>query len=311
MKWLKGLGIILLVLILSYIAVSLIAPEKVFNLMINLQRGGANLSQKEISTGDYKFIYLETNSAPQGGETIVLLHGFQCNKDYMVPMAKFLKGYHLVIPDIPGFGDTEKNPSLKYDIPSQADRLDRFIKKIGLTKFYMAGNSMGGNIAGVYAASHPDRVRGLVLIDSAGVTMPVKSTFVKQLENHTNPLLISDEKDYDRVIDMVYFKKPFIPFPLKGVMISKAIESRPFNEQITRESLANYALENEIKKITMPVLIIWGENDKLIDVSTVQVLEKGLKNHETKIIKNCGHIPMMERPEETAGYIASFIKSGK
>lgn len=311
MKWLKGLGIVLLFLILIYFAVSLFAPAKVFSFMMNMQRKGADLSRKEISTGNYKFIYLETNSASQGSETIVLLHGFQCDKDYMVPMAKYLKGYHLVIPDIPGFGDTEKNPSLKYDIDSQVVRLAGFFEKIGLKKFYIAGNSMGGNIAGVYAARHPDMVQGLVLIDNAGVTMPVKSVFLKGLESHKNIILISDEKDYDRVIDMVYFKKPFIPFPLKGVMISRAIASRPFNEQITEESLANYALENEIKKITMPVLIIWGDSDKFIDISTVQVLEKGLKNYTTKIIKNCGHLPMMERPEETAGYITSFIKSGK
>lgn len=311
MKWLKGLVILLIVLIFSYITVSLFAPEKVFKFMMNMQRSGANLTMKEISTGDYKFIYLETNSEPQGGETIVLLHGFQCNKDYMVPMTKYLKEYHIIIPDLPGFGDTEKNPALKYDIPSQVARLDRFIEKIGLKKFYIAGNSMGGNIAGVYAATHPDKVKGLILMDNAGVTMPVKSVFLKELESGRNIILISDEKDYDRLIDMVYFKKPFVPFPLRGVMISIAIASRPFNEKITRESLANYALENEIKKITMPVLIIWGDSDKLIDVSTVQVLEKGLKNHTTKILKNCGHLPMMERPEETAGYIISFIKSGK
>ncbi|HOP61811.1 MAG TPA: alpha/beta hydrolase [Spirochaetota bacterium] len=312
MKWLKGLIIVIVILVFSYITVSLIYPEKIYSLAYKIQRSSANLEKKEISTGDYKFIYLEGNPAAEQSATIVLLHGFGVDKDRWLKMAGHMKEYHLVIPDIPGFGESEKNPSLTYDIPSQVKRLNSFTEKIGLKKFYMAGNSMGGYIAGIYAAKHPGKINGLILIDNAGVSMPIKSTAFKMVDNGINPLLISDKKEFERMIKLAFYEKPFIPFPLKGYMIEKSIQNRPFNEKIFIESFTDHTmLEREMKKLTMPVLIIWGDKDEILDISSVSVLEKGIKKYTTKILKNCGHVPMMERPEETAGYITSFIKSSK
>ena len=71
------------------------------------------------------------------------------------------------------------------------------------------------------------------------------------------------------------------------------------------------SLEKELPNIEAQTLILWGDQDKVLDVSSVPVFEKGLKNHKTVIIKDCGHLPMIEKPQETATHYIDFIKGIK
>ena len=64
-------------------------------------------------------------------------------------------------------------------------------------------------------------------------------------------------------------------------------------------------------QIKAPTLILWGDQDKAVDISSVPVFEKGLKNHKTVIIKDCGHMPIIEKPQEAATHYIDFIKSIK
>ena len=66
-----------------------------------------------------------------------------------------------------------------------------------------------------------------------------------------------------------------------------------------------------MKDIKTPTLILWGDTDRVLDVSGAAILEKGIKNSQKIIMKDCGHVPMIERPEETAKYYISFLKNIK
>ena len=309
MKVSKRIISAVVVIIALCFIMSMLFPEKLFQFSMEKQRSGAGLVQKEINIGDHKIVYLEGGS---GGETIVLIHGFGASKDNWPGLVKLLPGYHFIIPDLPGFGDSTKLESAKYDVLSQAERLDKFFKLIGLKKFYIAGNSMGGNISGIYAARYPQKVQALILLDNSGVTSPAKSALALSLEKGVNPLLIKSKDDYKRFINFIFVKAPFIPYPFIGVLAEKSISSRSFNDKVFKDITgAPASLETHMASYDMPVLIIWGDKDQLLDVSSVTVMEKGIKNHTTRILKDCGHVPMMERPEETAGYIKSFIESVK
>jgi len=63
-----------------------------------------------------------------------------------------------------------------------------------------------------------------------------------------------------------------------------------------------------LPKIKAPTSILWGDQDRILDISSVPVFEKGLKNHKTAIIKDCGHAHMLEKPQETATHYLDFIK---
>ncbi len=309
MKILKRIIVAFIVIVFTVIAVSFLFPEKIFDLAMKLQRSSAGLTQKEITIDDHRIVYLESGS---GSETIVLLHGFTADKDNWPMMVKSLQGYHFIIPDLPGFGESTKLDSAKYDVMSQVERLDKFFSKLGVNKFYIAGNSMGGNISGVYAERYPQKVKGLILLDNSGVVSPVKSLYFKLVSTGVNPLLVNSRDDLKNLFKFVFVKTPYIPYPFIGVLADRSIRSRSFNEKVFKDLMSRPAmLEKNFASLTMPVLIIWGDKDKVLDVSSVPVLESGIKNHTSRILKDCGHLPMMERPVETAGYIKSFVDSIK
>lgn len=309
MKWLKITSGIIVAILLMLIIYFYNFPDSIYNRSIISAREKAGLILKETITGDHRIKYLESNTR---GEDIVLLHGFSAEKDNWTRMASFMPGYHFIFPDIPGFGESAKSDSAKYDVSSQADRLDKFFTTIGLGKFFIGGNSMGGNIAGIYAIKYPGKVKGLILLNNSGVISPVKSTVMKMIEKGENPLIINENESFYRVMGLLFVKEPFIPYPVKKMLAERAVKNRGFNDKIFSDIMARPSMfEGQFARFTMPVLIIWGDKDQLIDVSAVTVLEKGIKNHSTKILKDCGHVPMIERPEETASYIKNFIDDNK
>ena len=70
-------------------------------------------------------------------------------------------------------------------------------------------------------------------------------------------------------------------------------------------------LESKLNKITAPTLIVWGDSDRMVNISCVPVFEKNIRNSKTVIIKECGHVPSMEKPQEAATQYLAFIKGIK
>src|SRR4030042_6829874 len=159
-------AIVVVIAALLYFA----APAYLYNKAINGVRKDAGLTLKSVNIPDFKVVYLEGGT---GDTTIVMLHGFSASKDHWLRFSKyFTQNYHVIIPDLPGFGESSKPQDKKYNIMSQVERLNLLAKELKLTKFHIVGNSMGGNIAGNYAATYPEMVKTLGLFDAAGVISP-------------------------------------------------------------------------------------------------------------------------------------------
>jgi abhydrolase domain-containing protein 6 len=285
------------------------SAKTAFKMATDSQRRSADLVKKEVQVDDHKIVYLEGGT----GETIVLLHGFGGAKDNWTPFAKYLKGYHLVIPDIAGFGESSQVPADIYDEVSQVKRIDRFVEVLKLEKFHMAGNSMGGAYTAVYGARYPQKVLTLALIDPGGAPSPNKSELLIQLEKGNNPMVGSNVEDYRKLMGMVFVKPPTMPASFEKILAEDWIAHRAFNEKIFNDYVKvcmpyECTLAPYLSLIQAPVLIIWGDQDKLTDVGGVAFLEKNLKNYKTVIMKDTGHCPMIEKPEETANAYLSFLK---
>ena len=286
------------------------APAFLYNNAINDLRKDTKITIKSVDIPDFKIVYAEGGT----GDTVIMLHGFGGNKDNWLYMAKyFTQNYNVIIPDLPGFGDSSKPQNFQYNIMSQVERLNLFVKALKLKKFHIVGNSMGGSIAGNYAASYPEMVKSLALFDSAGVATPIKSERTLLLEKGINFLVVKDVKGYDKLLEM-NFVKPFpIPSLIKKYLAKQAIKAGTFNDKIysdiSNNDLSN--LESRLDKITAPALILWGDSDRVIHVSAVPVFEKKIKNSKSVIIKECGHLPMMEKPVETSTAYLDFLKGIK
>jgi len=267
-------------------------------------RGLAGLSEKSIRVGKHTIVYLEGGR----GESVLLLHGFGADKDNWNLFSQYVtKTYHVIAPDLPGFGESSKIWNDRYNIGAQVERVHAFAKEIGLTRFHLVGNSMGGLIAGVYAARYPDELFTLGLLDPAGVTEREPSQLSLELEKGNNPLIVESVSDYDKLLDFTFVKPPSLPDPLKSHFAEMAVQSKDFNKKVFIEATPGNQLEVMMREIRAKTLILWGDTDRVLSVSSAWVLQKGIENSRVIIMKDCGHMPMIERPEETARYYLEFI----
>lgn len=301
--------IVAVVVVAMAVVLYFVAPAYLYNKSIDGLRKDAGLTIKSIDIPGFKIVYAEGGS----GETIIMLHGFSANKDHWLKFAKnFTSGYRVIIPDLPGFGESSKPMQARYNIMAQVERLNLLAKELKLTQFHLVGNSMGGNIAGNFAAVHPDMVKTLALFDASGVTTTIKSERDLLIEKGTNPYFFKNMSEFNRLFEFNFYKPPRFPFFIKRYLAGQAMEAIPMNEKIYKDMRADYAvLQSNLNKITAPALIVWGDSDKTIHISALDIFAGNIRKSKTAIIKECGHLPMLEKPQETTMVYIEFLKYSK
>ena len=309
-KTIKILVAIPAVILLILTALYFLFPGTVFRILLNSERKSAGLEQKSIDVDNVHYAYLEGGK----GEVLLLLHGFGGNKDNWTRIAKYLTPYFRVIaPDLPGFGESSRDKDATYTYTAQVNRLHNFIKALGIRKFLIGGNSMGGNIAGNYTARFEDEIICLWLIATGGVISPQPSELSQMLKSgDRNPLVAGNAEEYDQLLDFVFVKKPVIPGAIKRYLVEEAISHRPLNQiiykQITSANTDNFIpLEVLLKGTQTKTLILWGDKDRVLHMSAAKTLESVMPNAKSIIMENVGHVPMVEKPEDSANIFLSFL----
>ena len=269
----------------------------------------ARLHTETVYINNEKNVYF-TNKI-KSDKIIIMLHGITADK-YMwaIFSKKFTnKGYKVIIPDIPPFGESDYNPNIKYTINYQAENLKKFMEKLNIKQAHISGNSMGGGIAAKFSIEFPQFTKSLILFDNLGIYSVKRSEFLKELEKGNNLMLINNQKEFEKMLSLVYYKVPPIPCSVKKELTELNIKAKEKNKKVFDDLLKEeWNLEKELDKINVPALVIWGENDKVFDAETVEVLKK-IKNVKIKIIKKCGHMPMNEKPFKTSSKVLEFLKS--
>jgi pimeloyl-ACP methyl ester carboxylesterase len=284
-------------------------PEKAAEIAIGAERSRGGLSHQTVVIGDESWHYLV--GGPEDAQAILLLHGFGGDKDNWTRFSRRLtEQYRVIVPDLPGFGESARHPDWDYSLPSQRERLYQFVQELGLEQFHLAGNSMGGHLSVLYAHQYPAQVRSIGLFNNGGVLPRNPSQFQLALEEGKNPLIADSVDEFGDIIDFVTFKRPFIPWPLENVFAQRAIDNADFNRLIFKSLAGEHyvRLENLLPDIEHPVLILWGENDRVLDVSSIDVMRPLIPNVEVVIMKETGHLPMIERPAATAAHYLDFLE---
>ncbi|WP_236170860.1 alpha/beta fold hydrolase [Pseudomonas pseudonitroreducens] len=269
----------------------------------------ARLSTNSLQVDDLDITYYE--GGPEKAQTILLIHGFGADKSNWPRFARFLtRDYHVIAVDLPGFGDSSRPANISYDVGTQAERLADFMREQGIGRFHVVGNSMGGHIAALLAARHPQEVLSVGLFDNAGVMAPHQSElFERLLKGGDNPLVLRRVEDFPALLDFVFVQKPPLPSRLRDYLAERSLERSAFNGMVFQQLRERYIpLEPELPKITAPTLLLWGDRDRVLDVSSIDVMKPLLKKPSVAILRDCGHVPMIERPEETARLYLDFLK---
>uniref|UniRef100_A0A8D2NEC8 acylglycerol lipase n=1 Tax=Zonotrichia albicollis TaxID=44394 RepID=A0A8D2NEC8_ZONAL len=181
--------------ILAFVASFLLWPSALIRIYYWYWRRALGMQVRYATYDDYQFCY-SYRGRPGYRPSILMLHGFSAHKDMWLSIVKFLpKNLHLVCVDMPGHEGTTRSDLDDYSISGQAKRIHQFVECIKLNRkpFHLVGTSMGGNVAGVYAAQYPEDICSLTLICPAGLPSTTDSKFIKQLRE------LQESKRIDRI----------------------------------------------------------------------------------------------------------------
>ena len=250
------------------------------------------------------------------GVPLVLLHGSNASLHTWEPWVARLRGRTRIVTfDLPAHGMTGPAPDGQYTQAAYARVLDAVVHKLGLTRFVLGGNSMGGGVAARYAADHPGRIVGLILVDASGAAYP-------RGEGDTPVLLKLVRLPVIRDVAASITPRSLIAASLDGAVAVKAVVTPamvdrywellryPGNRVATIERFAQGyqpVPQGDLARITAPTLILWGREDRFIPVAAATWFSAALPHSHTIIYDGVGHLPMEETPDRSAADVAAFL----
>lgn len=279
---------------------------------IDFEASKSGLVSKSAQIGPLRFAYLE-GPEEAGLESIIMLHGFGASKENWLRFAGYLSDqYHVVAVDLLGHGANKRDLAQSYTVESQVEYLHQVAKVLGIEKFHLVGNSMGGAISSLYAATYPKQVHTITLISPAGVH-DIPSKMDELLEKGTNPLIALNVDDFKYLLDFVMEKPPFIPAAITKVEAEKAASRIDINQKIFKDLRSDLekGMEGQLKNIQAPALLIWGDQDRAINVANIDKYAQLIPKATKLVMPGIGHLAMIEVPEESAEATIEFLQSSK
>jgi pimeloyl-ACP methyl ester carboxylesterase len=289
-------------------AMYLLFPGCIIEGLRQVLRWQAGLAKQGVQVDDHRWSYLEGGR----GEVILFVHGYGMEKDAWNIFAKAWSDSHrLILPDLPGFGETTRLDSSVYDVPHQARRLDRFVNTLRIPSFHLVGISMGGAIAAYYAAAYPGKVRSLFLMAPAGVMSRVPSPAWREYQDKGKiVLLYENAEEFDALLDALFYRKPFVPGAVRRYFAERGAGEVRFREKILGDLAQSGIgiLESRLGDVKAPTLVLWGENDRILHVSGAEKFQQSLPGCRIITLRECGHVVFFDQPEATRQAYRDFLQ---
>ena len=230
------------------------------------------------------------------GDVILLLHGlFGALSNWDAVVSRFSTKYRVMIPMLPIY---EKS-SRKGGVVTLSHFIEQFVEDMGLKDLIIMGNSLGGHIALIYTINNSHNVDRLVLTGSSGLfenamggSFPKRGSYayIKERVEYT----FYDPKTIDKeYVDEVFETTTSIPKCMAIVGIAKSAQ---------RNNLAE-----ELHKIDIPTLLVWGLNDTITPPMVAHEFDRLIPNTKLRFVDQCCHAPMMERPDRFNTVLEEFL----
>jgi pimeloyl-ACP methyl ester carboxylesterase len=256
--------------------------------------------------------YWEGN--PDSLRTIIMLHGFRGNHEGLAAMAGHLNGYRLILPDLPGYGESEPLET-QHTVKGYVTWLDEFIATLDPDCFVVMGHSYSGSIALIHAAEGAHKPASTISVSPASVrcgppgwittwyyqigglmSEPWRKRWLtsRTVDRVTGWLLLRTEKGEVRK-DIVEHRDKVLPTLISHVITEQYM------------SLLDIELELYAGVIRIPVLIIAGAKDMIVPLNRIRRLVALIPLGAIEIMYDQGHLAPLERPAETANIIKRFL----
>ncbi len=234
-------------------------------------------------------------------DTLVLVHGLGTSSSTWVHILPDLAPmWNVLAVDLPGFGfSTIDAGEPLASLPEHVGALAAAVEKTLRHPFLLLGHSLGGWIAGLYAIEHPSRVAHLILADSAGI-------LCDDTVHQAKAFQIDSISDLHRLLDKLWLHYPwylrlFSPAVLHDM---RKRNVRGFIQSIGEDDFLN----PHLRELTGKVTVVWGRQDRLISLDSVEVLKKAIPGIEVHFIEDCGHVPQLERPGKFANVLRGIME---
>jgi len=245
------------------------------------------------------------------GEPLVFLHGYTyssyCFRHNISILSKMAR---IVCPDLPGHGKSSKPVMFDYSLFNQAKVVNDFCRALGLEKITLGGCSMGGALAMTTAIHYPELVDRLILVDSAGVDVDVKSpqaVFSIPIVGHFVASIVASRFARSTRVRMTNGVGDDVSQELKEYLT----ETRRLSTWVCaiRNLMANKAFKvPAINRIKQKTLIVWGENDPLFSIRSGRILASQIADSRMIVLPDVGHLPNEERPADFNQVVVDFLQ---
>ena len=260
------------------------------------------MKEKFVQVGANKIRYLE-----EGGSdgNVLLVHGLGASAERWARVIPYLsKKYHLIIPDLIGYGFSDK-PSVDYTPAFFSQFIFDFLNTLGITNTSMIGSSLGGQIIAECAITQSKVIEKIVLVSPSGIMKQSTPTF----DAYTLAALYPTQEGTKAAFQM-----------MTGV--HKEIDSDTIDGFIQRMTLPNakmafmstilgirnaVPLSERLEKISAPTLIVWGKQDTLNPIVHSKDFVSSIKNCQFVEMENSGHTPFVEEPEKFSEIVLRFL----
>jgi len=239
---------------------------------------------------------------PAEGPPVVLVHGLGGRAEEWLDLARYLvkAGYRVYLPDLPGYGRSEKPANFSYSVPDESAVVLRFMDVVGLKQADLGGLSMGGWIVQRIAADHPERVRHLMLFDSAGISeRPVWDTRL------FTPTTTGEVQQLNALL----YPHPMV---VPGFVARDIVRLTERNGWVIRRAVASMLMGNDstdrlLPQLKMPVLIVWGAEDHIMPLHQGEKMHQLVPQSQFEVIAGCGHLSPMQCSGQIGPKVVEFF----
>ena len=301
MKLLKRLGLIAVVLAVATGVGFWARPVSYFNELTYMRECFSGVESRSITVSGYRMHY--NALGPANGPVIVLVHGLGGRAEDWNHLAPYLAkaGFRVYMPDLPGYGRSQQPADFSYSIADKANVVVGFLDALGLKQVNLGGLSMGGWIAQWVASEHPERVRKLILIDSAGIYE--KPAFDLRLFTPANPA----ELDQLEALLMPH------PQKIPGFVAEDILRRSKKNAWVIHKALdsaitGRYTTDTLLPGLKMPVLIGWGAEDHITPLSQGEKIHQLVPQSEMEVIPACGHLAVIQCTAQIEPEVVEFVR---
>ena len=307
--WLLGSVLVLMIVLGIVFYQKDQSPEEVY-------KKYALASSQQIAIGGVQLYYSDEGNRLDS-TPLLLIHGTSSSlRTWDGVTAQLKNQYRIIRFDLPGFGLTGPNPNRDYSTRYYNQVIDSLLTALHVSRVIIVGNSLGGAIATQYAIYQPGKVRGLILVDAAGLPPAKKTSGAIGFKLAQMPVI---NRLLTVITPRVLVKKSLQDAYGDTEKVTDSLTNQYF-DMLTREGNRKALAErmrqswqeknsNFLLNVQAPTLIVWGSKDRLIPVENAALFQQKIKNTQVHIWDNLGHVPMEEDPVAFSEVLRNWRKS--